>query len=321
VTTDHLEGNEKVLNDLLERWKDPEEVSKDDKGAKATEEDENSQETEDEVEEDTEEQDQEDTTNKEDVPEKPKATKVAEDDAEITFTENGVEHKITVKEAKRLAGQEAALTRKSQETAAERKAVDDLRTKHTVALTTLLQRAEDAYKPYAGIDMLVAQKELTTEEFAALRSEQLRTYKDYLYVKDELESVVASLAETQAQEKAQQAQECIKTLTDPEKGIEGWNQVLYTEIMDYAVNNGLSRDVVLNIVDPAVIKLLHKAMSADKVKTVATTKKATAPKKVVASTVSSQPGSAGEKSALARLRTSGSRDDAVAAMLERWKDG
>lgn len=316
---------------FLERWKDPQdEASKSDKGAKTKAHEETEAEVEDEEPvdeqddeenlEDPDEGTEEDTEeDKADAKDKPK--KVAEDDAEVSFTVDGVEHKASVKELKRLAGQEAALTRKSQEVASRTKEVDELRTHHITALNTLVQRAADRYKPFSEIDMLVASKEMSSEDFAAVRSEATAAYADLQFLTEELQGAVAQAQHMQQQDFNARAQECIQVLSDPEKGIKGWNQNLYNEIRTYAKGAGMSPTVVDAITDPVAIKMLHKAMAFDNIKKVATVKKATAPKKVLNSTRSSDRQSKNTpnaKSAMATLKATGSRDAAASAFLSRW---
>jgi hypothetical protein len=310
---------------FLKRWEDPEKVSKDDKGAKV-EDDETIVDETDDKEETEETQDQEDSedpnedSDTEDTEEKP-AAKVAEDDAEVSYTVDGVEHKASVKELKRLAGQEASLTRKSQEVAAKTKEVEDVRSLHIAALNTLVQRAEDAYKPYAEIDWLVASKEMTPEDFAAVRAEAQNSYANYKFLTEELGGQMQAVADESTKSFQVKSTECIATLTDPTTGIEGWGEPMYNEVRDYAVKSGLKVAVFNQITDASAIKLIHKAMSFDNIKAVATTKKATSAKKVMKSSGNSTTAknTPSEKSAMAKLKASGKSEDAANVFLSRWE--
>ena len=88
----------------------------------------------------------------------------------------------------------------------------------------------------------------------------------------------------------------------------------------------MSPVVVNRITDPAALKALHKAMAYDKIKAVATTKKATAPKKVLSSTANSQhsvttKSGPSVKTAMATLRSKGDRESAANAFLANWASG
>jgi hypothetical protein len=315
-----------ATNAFLDRWKDAKEPSKDDEGAEVEgdetvtdETDTTDDEAEDQNEENTEDPDE----GSEDGEDKPtKAAKVAEDDAEITYTVDGVEHKASVKELKRLAGQEASLTRKSQEVAAKTKEVEDTRILHVTALNTLVDRAEEAYKPYAEIDWLVASKEMSAEDFAAVRAEATEKYNNYKFLTEELGGAMQKVAEDQETTWKAQADACIAVLSDPTTGIEGWGKPMYDEVREYAVKGGMNVNIVNKLTDPAAFKFLAKAMAFDKIKTVATVKKATSAKKVLKSSgnTTSAKQTPSEKSALAKLKNSGSRDDAANAFLSRWED-
>lgn len=311
---------------FLKRWEDPEKASKDDKGAKV-EDDETIVDETDTTDDDADDQDQEDSEDPDADDEdgedtKPtKAAKVAEDDAEVSYTVDGVEHKASVKDLKRLAGQEAALTRKSQEVSAKTKEVEDTKALHITALNTLVTRAEEAYKPFAEIDWLVASKEMSQEDFAAVRAEAQSAYANYKFLTEELGGQMQAAADSSAQAFQVKSAECITALTDPTTGIKDWGEPLYNEVRDYAVKSGLPSQVFNQITDPAAIKLIHKAMSYDKIKAVATTKKATSAKKVLVSsgnstTVKHTPS---EKSAMGKLRSSGRTEDAANVFLSRWE--
>lgn len=314
---------------FLESWKDPKEVSKDDEGAKPEH---------DETVEEGETQEDADTQSTEETNEDPNASedsdgdtestesktpkKAANDDDEITYSVDGEERKVSVKDLKRLAGQEASLTRKSQEVAAERKVVDDTKNLHFNALNTLVQRAEARYKPFADMDMLVASKELSSEDLFAVRSEANAAYQDLAYLTQELGQYTEKARTEQQQNTAQAAAECIKVLSDEKTGIPGWSEKLYDDLRSYAKTSGMSANVVDNITDPMALKIIHKAMAYDKIKQVATTKKVGSAKNTIKSTTnvstvkSSTDGSV--KTAMAKLRATGSRQNAADAFMAKW---
>lgn len=311
---------------FLNRWRSdaPDEPSDDDEGA--TEADDELETVEASDEDDQTEEDTEDSEDPEETPVKPKADPkyVDDDEAVVRIKVGDEELQASVKDLKRLYGQEAALTKKSQEVAQKRKEVEDQGAKHLVGIQKLYERAVERYKPYADIDMLVASKSLSNEEFAALRNEAGRAYEDVQFLQAELDGFVQNLEAQRQHMIREQAKVAIQTLQDPEQGIPNWSQETYDSIRDYAVRNGMPRDVVNNIVDPVIIKTLWKAMSYDTGKSVATVKKAKAPKKVLKSKASSETQrfakTDGQK-AMNKLRSTGSRDDAANAFLSRWGVG
>lgn len=245
----------------------------------------------------------------------------ATDDHKVTVTVDGETETVSVKELKRLFGQEAALTRKSQEVAAARKAAEQDGEKFIVTTQRLLEKAEARFAPFENIDWLVAQQRLTPDEFAALRREAKDAYDEIQFIRNETDSVLSELEVQKSRMRTEAAREAIKVL---ERDIPGWNRELYSKVCNYAVENGMEPQVVSSIVEPTAIKLIHKAMRYDELKAKAKQKKTTpqgAPKRVVKS--SNQPsGRIGKNNkgsdAIAQLRRSGSRDDAANAFMARW---
>ena len=105
---------------FLEKWKeDAEKPSKPSKGAKEDEEDETPPDSSDD---DTEElYEEDDSEDAEDQSDDDADETIAGDTAKVKVTVDGEEKTVSVKDLKRLFGQEASLTRKSQEVAAKRK--------------------------------------------------------------------------------------------------------------------------------------------------------------------------------------------------------
>lgn len=310
---------------FLNRWKsDATEPSEDDEGAAEPEVDETDEgsdnedveveETDDESEDPNEDEDTDEDEETEDsyVDDENVKVKIKVGDEELT---------ASIKDLKRLYGQEAALTKKSQEVAAKRKEVEDQGSYHLLGLQKLYERAVERYKPYAEIDMLVASKQMDAEELTILRQEAAKAYEDVRFLEQELGGFAKSVEQQRQKIIAEQAQAAVKELQDPDKGIPNFSPEVYNSILEYAVNNGMKREAVNQIVDPIVIKTLWKAMAYDKGKTVATVKKNKAPTKVLKSKTNVQAqkfAKSGETRAISKLRSSGSRDDAANAFLSRW---
>ena len=247
-----------------------------------------------------------------------KPAKALGDDAVVKVTVDGKELDVSVKDLKRLYGQEAALTRKSQEVAAKRTEADATSARLQASYQKLYDKALERFKPYAEIDMLVASKQLDADQFAALRKEAQAAYEEFRFVSEEADAFVK--AQSAEQQKAHQAaaQEAIKVL---KADIPEWSPKLYDSIREYSIAAGLDATRVNSIVDPVLIKLLHKARLYDESKKIATKKKVATPKKVIKATNSvSTKDTKGPSAAAAKakLAKSGSVDDATSLFLSRW---
>lgn len=274
---------------ILERWKDAEEPSEseeleatDETPEEETMEDESDttedeQEEYEEVEEDDEDPVSDEATEEEDEPETDEeddATEVTlSEDALVEVSVDGETQQVSLKSLKRLHGQEASLTRKSQEVAARRKEAEEALSKADISYRKLLERAESRMKPYQEVDMLVASRQMSTEDFAAFRKEAKAAEDDLKFLKEEADAFYKE-ANAQRQEQVQKAAtECVKVL---EQNLEGWNNELYNDIRSYAVSQGLPQEQVDQYVDPNVIMILNKARLYDQTKASANIKKAKA---------------------------------------------
>lgn len=240
------------------------------------------------------------------------------DDVKVKIKVGDKEHEVSVKELKRLYGQEAALTTKSQAVAAERKQVEENGQKLAAQMQRVYDKAQARWEPYSKIDMLVASKQLDGDQFAALRAEAQAAYEDFRFISQEADEFVKN-AKTQRQTFLQtQAKEAVKVLKEK---IPGWNQETYNSVREYAIAQGLPAEVINEMVDPVAIQLIHKAMNHDKAKTIVTKKKVVTPKKVLKTTKTTSGRDVKVNKAdaqMKRLKASGTTDDAAEAFLARW---
>jgi hypothetical protein len=316
---------ESATDAFLARWekKDPETAS-DDTSKKPTEEagDEPSDKADDKTDDTSDESPEE----KSGDDEKPAAKKFAPDDDEtyVKVKEGDNEHEVPVKDLKRLWGQEAALTRKSQEVAEARKQTDANNAKALAGLNVMLKRAQERAAPYKQIDFLVAAKQLSAEDLTVLRDEAQRALEDERFLGNELDGFMGAIREEQNKSFIEQAKACVKTIKDADSPhhIPNWDDKLYTDLRTFAVKEGMDQQIVNSLVDPAAIKLLHMAMQWSKGQAkAATTKVNKTPKKIVKSSQSPTPSKGTEpskKQTMAKLRETGSTDDAAEALLARW---
>ena len=104
------------------------------------------------------------------------------DDTLVELTVDGETKQASLKDLKRLYGQEASLTRKSQETANQKKEANEAMQRADASLQAMLKRAQDRYKPYQEVDMLLASRQMEAEDFAALRQEAQAAESDLKFL-------------------------------------------------------------------------------------------------------------------------------------------
>jgi len=243
------------------------------------------------------------------------------DETEVEFTVAGEVHTSTIGQLKRLAGQEASLTRKSQELAKQRKDAEDVSNRSHVVLQRLLADAKDRAKPYEEVDMLVASRTMDTEDFAQLRKEAQEAQSHLKFIEEEADTFYRDFQQRQQAAMKDAAGEAVKVL---QQEIPDWSNSLYNDIRSYAVAQGLPPEQVDTIVDPVVIQLLNKSRLYDQGKRVATVKKKTAAKKKVlrskkAPADAQTRAAAKRDKALEDIRNSRDNEDIADAILKRWE--
>jgi hypothetical protein len=315
---------------FLSKWSDedpetaseaPEETEQSETDIDNSEDEDNeSEETVEESEESDEDHQEESEAEDDDEPEAKEPKKSLGDDAIVKIKVGEEELDVSVKDLKRLYGQEAALTRKSQEVAAKRKEAEQTAQLASVTLDKMYQKAAAKWEPYSKIDYLVAQAQLDADQFAALRAEAASAYEEFRFISEEAQTFVQQTQAEQQKQLQEAAKESVKVLKE---AIPNWSSTLYDQIREYAISTGLDSNTVNNLVDPVAIQLLHKARLYDESKKIVTKKKVVTPKKVVKSTVSSSSQAMkGDSTGKAKknLQASGSVDDAANLFLSRWSN-
>lgn len=317
---------------LLARWSDDENLSDEsdeatveDSGDETPDEELIEEETEVEVEEDDEDLAEEDSTEdddeEEEVEDESEEVELS-DDTSIDIVVDGETKQASIKNLKRLYGQEASLTRKSQELATQRKQAEDAIGKSDVVLRKMLEKAEERYKPYADVDMLVASKTMSDDDFALLRKEAQQAEQDLNFLREEADEFYGNLQQQSKVVLQEKAKECVQVLQEK---IPDWSNKMYDDIRAYAISSGLPEENVNQIVDPNVIMTLNKARMYDEGKKVATVKRKKASK-----TVKSRKAPVSSKSAKAQkiqkaqqaLAATGGNDfdDIASVIMSRWEE-
>lgn len=305
----------------VEEIEDEEETQESEESTEETEESqEDDADPDNETEEDTEDDETEEESEEGDKDEEePESKKTLDDDAQVEVKVDNEVKKVSVKELKRLYGQEAALTRKSQEVAAKRKEVETTEAKLNVSLQKIYERAAQKWEPFSKIDMLVASKQLDADQFAALRQEANAAYEEFRFVSEEADKFIKEAESARQEQLKVAATEAVKVLKE---AIPNWSPSLYDSIREYAISKGMAPDIINNLVDPIAIQLIHKARLFDESKKVATKKKVNTPKKVVKTTTSpsAKDFKPDNRAQLAAKAREGDFDDVADLFLSRWQE-
>ena len=91
----------------------------------------------------------------------------------------------------------------------------------------MLDQATEKFKPYAEIDMLVASKTMSDEEFAALRKEATAAHKTSKFLQEETDTFYSAMRDQQQAALQEQAKVAVKQL---EAEVDGWSNELYNDI-------------------------------------------------------------------------------------------
>ena len=318
-TLSEVEVEDATSEDLAETEVDEDEIDdeEDDQDELDLEDPDEDETTDEDVEEDEDEDDEED--------EEPLA---ASDDQIVDIAVNGESKKVSVKDLKRLYGQEASLTKKSQDLATQRKQSEEQLAQTQMSYQKLLERAEARYKPYADIDMLVASREMDAETFSQLRQDAKQAEDDLKFLQEESGQLVSQAQQQHQQATREAAADCVKVLQEQ---LPDWGNELYSDIRDYAVKSGLPKDQVDQYTDPQVIMLINKARLYDQSKQSANSKKAKAKLKKsksgkkVLSSKKSRPTKksiqkANQQKQMDMLSGAKDLDDIADALMSRWED-
>ena len=279
---------------------------------------------------DTDELDDDDETDEdEDDDEDDDEPLAASDDQVVDISVNGESKKVSVKDLKRLYGQEASLTKKSQDLANQRKQSEEQLAQTHMSYQKLMERAEARYKPYADIDMLVASREMDAETFSQLRQDAKQAEDDLKFLQEESGQLVSQAQQNHQQATKEAAADCVKVLQEQ---LPDWGNELYTNIREYAVASGLPKDQVDQYTDPQVIMLINKARLYDQSKQSAKSKKAKAKltksksgKTKVLSSKKAPPSKksiqkANQQKQMDMLSGAKDLDDIAEALMSRWEE-
>ncbi|WP_424133841.1 hypothetical protein [Roseomonas chloroacetimidivorans] len=317
--------DEQAEQAFLDRWQDAEEPSTpDDTGERGSdEEDTASDEHEsgdttdenDEVHEDAEEAEQAETKSE---------RRIAADDDEVEVKVGDETLKLSVKDLKRLHGQEYALNKKSEAVADLRKFNESKAAFLDKKLDAGLERAEKRWKEYEGIDLNLAAADLATgrlseAQYQALKAEMVERWDDLQAARKE-RSEFRNAVEAERTRDEQERFERVKAqIIAKHPNVDE----LAPKLQRYVTEQGLTQAEIRQFFHPALFDLMNKARLYDEAqarkpeikKVVAEPKKVLKPQ-----TSSTNQRSTKADDAMRDLRRSGSTDDAVKALMARMGD-
>lgn len=246
---------------------------------------------------------------------------LASDDAEVEIAVGDKTERVSVKDLKRLYGQEASLTQKSQAIATQRRIVEAQGLFAAQVLQDRYAAAKANADKYKDVDLYRASRELEVDEFDSLRSAKENAESEVAALEREGSEFIQKSQQMRQNMLREQAREAVKEIV---KVIPNWNDELYGTIRTYAVEQGMDTQLVNEIVDPAAILMMHKAMQYDNVqsaKSKVTKKVSKAPKKAMGKGDSATDTTTSKMKAKQRTAMeSGDVDDVAEAFLAAMKE-
>lgn len=206
----------------------------------------------------------------EDVETPPVPSDPADDDPEFDVVVGEETRKAKLSDLKRLYGQEAALTQKSQAVAQLRATAEANSAKAASYYTAAMERAQTAWEPYSKLDFLALSTAMDPADFAQLRAEAKAAHENFQFVSQGVDQIQQETAKRNAENFRERAAATIAELSDPEKGIKGWSPEVYNEVMSYAVSQGMPQQSAYAIAESSALRLVHKAMLYDRAQAKAT---------------------------------------------------
>jgi hypothetical protein len=169
---------------------------------------------------------------------------------------------------------------------------------------------------------------IPADQLQALTAEANEAIQEETFLKNELTSYVEKITAEQKEAAKKQSVECLKALKNPESPtfIKGWNDAVYADIRNFAVEQGFDAKVVTSLNDPAAFKVLHMAMQfKNGTKKVLTKKVNKTPTRIVKNSASTpavrdNAKKVTAKSAVQKAKQSGSQSDAAEAFLAMMGD-
>ena len=232
---------------------------------------------------------------------------------------------VPFKELREVFVQRDAVAARAQEADTKLTAAQAEAEKAVVVMDAMMKRAAERFRPYQNVDFAIAAQRLDEASYNQLKQDYQATYADVAFLQQEAQVLLETVRSGRNESLKAAMKACDEALAiDPDT--KGWSAEARKEMSDYAVKAGLPAHIVESLVDPAAIKLIRKAMAYDRGTKAVAAKvvengKIKAKIKVPVKPGSPTQGSSRDRTrndAMARLRKTGSENDAEAAFLARF---
>lgn len=194
---------------------------------------------------------------------KPKAPRRANDDDEIVYKVGGEEKVVSVKDIRRLAGQEVALNQRGEAVASAQKAVDAQMGAYRDKLVKLVEAQEKRFEEdFGGIDLYLAAQQMKPEAFKMLRADMEAARANIDFLKAEEAAVTEEQRAAGIERFKSSVKNCVDALRNPEHKahVPNWDDNVYHQLCKFGVEElGIPVGDMLSTTEPVLFKLLHLA--------------------------------------------------------------
>jgi len=196
------------------------------------------------------------------------APKVAEDDAIIEFKVDGEVQQASVSDLKRLAGQEAKLTQKSQAVSAKAKEAKAQSDFALDVIGQLYDASKERLKRYEGIDLveLAQSGNYSKEDLNQVRADMEDASKEVSFFEQGLKGFVAKQDETKQERLLQEANDAVTVIEDVTSDfhIDGFKE-RYPAILQHGRDRGIPEEFLQETPSPWLWKLLSDSEASSTV--------------------------------------------------------
>jgi hypothetical protein len=189
----------------------------------------------------------------------------------FTLEEGGYSTDVTAEEAKLGYMRQKDYTQKTQQLGQQRQETQESQNQYGAALSILAQEANAEAQRFSNVNWehLAMNDQEAYRQTKGAYNQAMQKQQVYQARTSELMEAVKKSDQAQSQAMAQDS------ITKLKGRIPNWNNQLYSDVRDYAVNNcSMSKEEVDNLADWRYIEPIYKAMQFDRGKQVATQKKA-----------------------------------------------
>lgn len=219
---------------------------------------------------------------------------------------------VDIQELKQGHLRQSDYTRKTQALAEKRNEAEETQRQYETQLNALSVAAVGDLSKFDNVDW-ARLKAQDPEQHKTVLAEYERVKNNVDWLKNQTATYNEQQTQREQAELKAKAAEAVETL---KATIPDWSTDLYAKIGQYAFSQGIDKAEFDQVIDPRLITVLHKAMRFDGAVKVTKKKIAKSPKKTLSGSKSApKPSNQKYNKALARLRETGSQDDATAVFM------